>query len=473
MRRRVLRCLSGFFAVLAVCVVQSTAGDWPRFRGPNGSGISDSTELPVEFGPQKNLLWKVKVPFGRSSPIVTGDRVFLTASEGNNLITMCLERNTGRIMWQRKIVRERAAEIYKANDPASPTPVTDGTNVYAFFADLGLVSYGPDGNERWRVPMGPFHSFYGLANSPILVGDAVIQLVDTRTDPILTAVHAGSGRTLWTVKRPTTVEGFSTPVVRASEEGSPEILVLGSHRLDAYSAENGETLWWAGGLGYLPKGVPVIGRGFVVVSTSGSDRPSFPPYSETLRKYDANHDGQIVREEVPTEALLHEHFGAVDTNRDGFLDEGEYSFVRMAGVGGYGFAAVSLQDSARQTERKILWRYKKTYPNVPSPILYRDILYSVKNGGIIVAMNPVTGEVLKAGRTKEAMEKYFSSPVAADGKIVMVSESGKVTVLKAGRDWEVLAVNDLGEECWATPAIASGSLYIRARNTLYCFRKMK
>ena len=82
-------------------------------------------------------------------------------------------------------------------------------------------------------------------------------------------------------------------------------------------------------------------------------------------------------------------------------------------------------------------------------------------------------EVLKVGRTKEAIEKYSSSPVAADGKIVMVSESGKVTVLKAGRDWEVLAVNDLGEDCWATPAIASGSLYIRARNTLYCFRKMK
>lgn len=174
-----------------------------------------------------------------------------------------------------------------------------------------------------------------------------------------------------------------------------------------------------------------------------------------------------------TDALFHEHFGAVDTNRDGFVDEGEHSFARMAGVGGYGFAAVSLRGGDRQTERKILWRYKKTYPNVPSPILYRDILYGVKNGGVIVAINPATGEVLKAGRTKEAIEKYFSSPVAADGKIVMVSESGKVTVLKAGRDWEVLAVNDLGENCWTTPAIASGSLYIRARNTLYCFRKMK
>ena len=112
-------------------------------------------------------------------------------------------------------------------------------------------------------------------------------------------------------------------------------------------------------------------------------------------------------------------------------------------------------------EWKILWRYKKTYPNIPSPILYRDILYGVKNGGIIVAMDPTTGGVLKIGRTKEAVENYSSSPVAANGKVVMVSESGKVTVLKAGRDWAVLAVNDLGEESWATPAIASGNLYIR------------
>jgi len=461
MRRRVLRRLFSFLAILAICVAQSTAGDWPRFRGPNGSGISDSTELPVEFGPQKNLLWKVKVPFGRSSPIVTGDRVFLTASEGDNLTRMSLERDTGRIMWRRKIVRERAAEIYKANDPASPTPVTDGTNVYAFFADLGLVSYGPDGNERWRVPLGPFHSFYGVANSPILVGDAVIQVVDARTDPILTAVHAGTGRTLWTVKRPTTVEGFSTPVVHTPEGGAPEILVLGSHRLDAYSAENGKTLWWAGGLGHLPKGVPVVGRGFVVVSTSGSEQPHSPPYSEALQKVDANHDGRVSREEVPPDALLYVHFGYVDVNTDGFVDEGEFNFMRMAGVGGYGFAAVSLGGGDRQMEWKILWRYKKTYPNIPSPILYRDILYGVKNGGIIVAMDPTTGGVLKIGRTKEAVENYSSSPVAANGKVVMVSESGKVTVLKAGRDWAVLAVNDLGEESWATPAIASGNLYIR------------
>ena len=122
----------GFHIGLAVAILpvsQSFAGDWPRFRGPNGSGVADTTGLPVEFGPSKNVVWRTQVPFSRSSPIITGNRVFLTASEGDNLITMCLDRNDGRILWRRQIVRERAAEIYKDNDPASPTPVSDGTNV--------------------------------------------------------------------------------------------------------------------------------------------------------------------------------------------------------------------------------------------------------------------------------------------------------------------------------------------------------
>ena len=143
--------------------------------------------------------------------------------------------------------------------------------------------------------------------------------------------------------------------------------------------------------------------------------------------------------------------------------------MRMADVGGQGFAAIGLKGYGRSTEGKILWRYPKTYPSTTTPILYKGILYGVKDGGIIVALHPATGKVLKEGRTKEAMEPYYSSPVAADGVIYMVSESGKVSVIQAGPEWKVLKVIDLGEECYATPAIASGRIYIRTRNTLFCF----
>ncbi|MGH9967686.1 MAG: hypothetical protein ACREBG_07600, partial [Pyrinomonadaceae bacterium] len=119
------------------------AGDeWLRFRGPNGSGVAEGFAVPADFGPTKNLVWKTSVPFARSSPVVTLDRIFLTASEGEKLITLCLNRKTGKVLWRRDIVRARHMPIYKANDSASPSPVSDGKNVFVFFAELGLISYG-------------------------------------------------------------------------------------------------------------------------------------------------------------------------------------------------------------------------------------------------------------------------------------------------------------------------------------------
>src|SRR5229473_93542 len=157
--------------IVAGAITQlASAEDWPRFRGPNGTGVSETTGLPVEFGPDKNLAWRREIPFGRSSPIVTKDRVFLTAIDGEKLITLSLDRATGRTIWRREINRNHTHKVFKGNDTATPTPATDGANVYAFFPDLGLVSYAHDGNERWRSPLGPFESFYGVSASPIIHG---------------------------------------------------------------------------------------------------------------------------------------------------------------------------------------------------------------------------------------------------------------------------------------------------------------
>ncbi len=470
MKGRLYYFLSCVLGCWILCLPQSVAGDWPRFRGPNGSGISDSTGLPIGFGPDENVVWKTEVPFARSSPVIAGNRLFLTASEGDDLITLCLDSRDGRVLWSRKIRRERAAEIYKANDAASPTPVTDKTNVYVFFQDLGLVSYGPDGQERWRVPLGPFNSFYGMANSPIIVGEAVVQLCDARTDPFMIAVDRKSGRTLWKVKRPTSIEGFSTPIIRDLRSGESEILVFGNRRLDAYSPKSGETLWTVKGFGYFVIGGPILGdHETVFVSAYGTDSPELPPFADAVKKFDTNGDGRFEREELRDSAEFYEHFGFSDTNADGFIEEGEYKFLRTATVGNYGFAAVSLENRTGATEGRILWRYQKTYPSTTTPILYNGVLYSVKDGGIIVALDPATGKVLKEGRTKEAIDAYYSSPVAADGMIYAVSQAGKVSMIKAGPDWRVLRVIDLGEECYATPAIASGRIYIRTRSTLFCF----
>src|SRR4030095_16336913 len=132
--------------------------DWLHFREPNGTGVADGSTLPAQFGANKNLAWKAAVPFGRSSPVVTADRVFLTASEGDKLVTLELDRKNGKLLWRRDVARARNTPIYKANDAASPTPVSDGKNVIVFFADLGLISYAPDGKERWRLPLRTFRS---------------------------------------------------------------------------------------------------------------------------------------------------------------------------------------------------------------------------------------------------------------------------------------------------------------------------
>ena len=204
----------------------AATNDWLQFRGPNGTGVADGSTLPTQFGATKNLAWKAAVPFGRSSPVVTADRVFLTASEGDKLVTLALDRTTGKLLWRRDVQRSRHTPIYKANDPASPTPVSDGKNVFVFFAELGLISYAPDGSERWRLPLGPFSSFYGMAGSPVLAGNTLVLLADQRANSFLLAVDSRNGKVLWKTDR-TNYEGWSTPVFYTPKNGTPQFLILG------------------------------------------------------------------------------------------------------------------------------------------------------------------------------------------------------------------------------------------------------
>ncbi len=150
------------------------ANEWSRFRGPNGSGVVDTEGLPVEFGPDQNVVWKTPLPPGHSSPILWANRIFLTAVEDGKLLTICLDRSTGEILWRRQAPREREEKLDQRNNPASPSPVTDGEGVYVFFPDYGMLSYDFDGNERWRIPLGPFDNVYGMGASPSLVDAKVI-----------------------------------------------------------------------------------------------------------------------------------------------------------------------------------------------------------------------------------------------------------------------------------------------------------
>jgi outer membrane protein assembly factor BamB len=450
------------------------ATDWSQFRGPNGNGVADEPRLPVEFGPNKNVVWKTPLPRGASSPVLAGDRIFLTGAEGNRLITFCIDRVTGKILWQREILAGRAEALHKLNDPASSSPITDGRNVYVFFGNFGLVSYGPDGRERWKRPLGPFTNLHGMGASPVLSGGKLIMICDQNNDSYLLAVDKDDGHTLWKTERPEVTHGFSTPILYRPESGPQQLIVPGSYQLISYAVETGEKLWWVRGLTWQVKSMPVISGNVLYFNNwapggDAGEQAQLPEFREAIAKADANHDGKLAQAELPKEWQPTGSWGAVDLDRDGLLNERDWSFFRARRAAENSLMAIRLGGAGDLTDTNVLWRYRKVLPDVPCPLLYQGVLFLVKTGGIATSLDPATGKVLKQARLTGALDGYYSSPVGADGKVYMISQAGKVSVLKAAGEWEILAQNDLEDEAYATPAIAGGKIYLRTRGMLYCF----
>jgi outer membrane protein assembly factor BamB len=461
--------------ILLVAATACLAADWPQFRGPNAFGVSDTTGLPTEFGPAKNVVWRTALPPGHSSPVLSADRIFLTAFSEDQLYVITLERSTGKILWRRELPRMRKQKLHNSNSPASPSVATDGRNAYAFFTDFGLVSYGSDGEERWRVPLGPFDNPFGLGASPVLANGKVIQICDSETGSFAIAVDQKTGRTVWRVERPAMTRAFSTPVLYQPKGGALQVLVAGTNRFVAYDVETGKEVWWVRGLTWQMKPTPIVAgdMAYVLGWAGGADQgnqAAVPSLAEILKQADANHDGKLSKQELAG-SPYQKGLDDADLNGDGVLEEREWEKYRERRTLVNSVMAVRLGGAGDMTDKSILWRFYKSLPNVPSPLLYRDVLYLMKEGGILTALDPATGSVLKQGRLKGALDFYYSSPVGADGKIFTASEDGHVSVIKAGADWEVLAVNDMGEAVYATPAPVDQQLFLRTRNTLYCFGK--
>ena len=456
----------------------AAADDWPQFRGPNGSGIAETSNLPSEFGPAKNVVWKTALPPGHSSPVLTEDRIFVTAYQGETLFTISLNRADGKILWRREAPRPRKEVFDKTHGPASPTPVADGENVYVFFGDFGLLSYGPDGNERWRMPLGPFVNINGHGASPILADGMVILICDQDIGSYMIAVDQKDGSEVWKIDRPEVPRNYATPGVYRPQGRPAELIVPGAYVLISYDLKTGEKLWWVRGMAWQLKSVPVIKGDTIYVSGweaggSAKQLAETPPFDEFLAQHDANRDGFISPQEHPNSKMLDPvQFTRRDLDDDGRLDRRDWQFWRARLSSQNSLSAIR-PDGARGdlTDTHVLWHHKKSLPNTPSPLLHEGVVYLVKDGGIVTSLDAETGRVLKQGRIKEAIEKYWASPVAADGKLYTVSEGCAVSVLTPGGQWEVLTVNRLDDQCFATPAIADGRIYVRTMKTLYCFGK--
>src|SRR6185369_4672255 len=218
---------------LLVLLASAAWGQWERFRGPNGTGVLESAGVPAEFGSGKNLVWRTELPPGHSSPVIGGGHVYLTGVEHERLYTFCVEQGSGRILWKREAPRTRREKLHSLNNPASPTPVTDGENIYAFFPDFGLLSYTRSGKERWRLPLGPFRNVYGIGVSPVLADDVVVLVIDQDKNSFIAAVGQNDGKMRWQKPRPEALSGSSTPSV-ISNPGGSLILAPASFRMDVY-----------------------------------------------------------------------------------------------------------------------------------------------------------------------------------------------------------------------------------------------
>jgi outer membrane protein assembly factor BamB len=462
-----------WLAALAFVTSLAAAPVWTRFRGPNGVGTSDSKGLPAQFGKEKNLLWRAALPPGYSSPVLGEKCVFLTVYEDTKLSTVCVNRSDGQVAWK-ALAGERAGKKLSVNTPVSPTPVTDGKNVYVFIEHAGLISYSDEGKERWRLDLGKFNNPYGMGGSPILSGDLLVLQADQDTGSYLLAVDARTGKQVWKTERPSAQHGYSTPVVYQPKGQPAQLIVSESFDVAGYSLKTGERLWWVDGMAWQAKSVPVLAGDTLYLHSwmAGMNEivkiPENMSWEQYLEKFDTDKDGAISQAEAPDKEMVKLWF-LFDLDRSGKIEQKDYDVLQARNTAKSGLYAIRLGGSGNLTNKAVLWKAERSLPNIPSPLLYQDVLYVLKEGGILTSYDPKTGQVLKQGRVEGALDAYFASPIAADGKLFTVAKNGKMAVLKAAGQWEVIAVNDLDEETWATPAIEDGRLYVRTQSALYCF----
>jgi outer membrane protein assembly factor BamB len=423
--------------LVASAATQAADPNWSQWRGPDGQGISRETGVPLEWGEGSNVAWKTPIPGrGHSSPIVWGDKVFLTtAVEGEvvpgakpvkhfesgqefvhpdgvgadhrqTLKVLALDARTGRILWETTAWEGSPYDTrHRRGSYASPTPVTDGERVYAYFGAEGLYAYDLTGNLAWKWWPGGIATFgVGVGTSPVFYKDVVILQCDEDEGnaSFIVALNRVKGKEVWRASRKVQLSWATPVLVRAG--GRDELVAAGTEHVIAYDPATGAELWRVKGLESNAVPSPVVVGDIVVVS--------------------AGYPNKIAMA------------------------------VRAGGSGDV-------------TGSRVLWRYTKGTAYVPSPVAVDGLVYLMTDKGLLTCLDAATGEVKYEGGRPPAAASYMASPVVVGGRILLMSMDGDTHVIKAGPTYEVLRTNSLGEPIAASAAVAPGRLYIRGERHLF------
>ena len=458
------------FLLSTLLPIPDLTADWPQFRGPGGLGIAAEADPPVHFGPSTNVLFSIELPAGNSSPIISGNRILLTGREGGNLLTMAFDKRTGKNLWTQEFSPGRLEPFHASlGSPSSSTPVTDGTNVYVYFGSFGLMAYSLEGAELWRKPLVEPILEFGASTSPILAGGKLILQSDQDMNSALLGIDPRTGKTLWKTDRSEFPRAFGSPFLWQNELGE-ELVVPGTLYLTSYDPASGQELWRARAQSRVVCTSPVAGEGLLFAAswTTGGDslnKMTLPPFQET----DLDKDGVIRKEEIPA-GPIRDRFAQIDFDKDKRITPAEWAkmtdiFARVEN------SVVAIRPGGRGdiTDTHLLWKRNRGTPYVPSPLYYKGRLYTVKNGGLFSCFDAKTGQPYYEEERLGAIGDYYSSPIVANGRIYVISQTGTVVVVAAGDTLSVLARNPLGEQTLATPAAQGKVLYVRTARHLHAF----
>ena len=378
---------------------------WSRWRGPSGQGVVEGTGYPDTWSDTTNVLWKTAVPgSGHSSPIVWGDRIFLTTSRngGRRVSILSFRRSDGELLWETDAPEGPPEYTHGKNSPAAATATTDGQRVYASFGSRGMLAVDFDGTIVWHREFGRIDNYHGPAGSPLLYRDTVIIYQDQNGGAFVIALDTRTGETRWRTDRSASV-GWGTPIaVRVGDHD--ELIVSSQRRVQSYDPATGEELWHCGGNLFEVIPTPAVGHGLIFCS-SGRAGPTLA--------------------------------------------------IRPGGQGDV-------------TDTHVEWNTTRGSPFVPSPLVYGDFLYLVNDmSSIITCLNAKTGETVyqeRLGRPRR--EGISASPVVVDDKLFVTNDDGQTFVLRTGPEFELLHINDIGARTLASPALVDGTWYIRTSREL-------